>query len=106
MMKRMPWYVCFGLLCGGTLAMVVVAATGPNGTPVTITPLVLCLGDPQETRYEIHRFQMVMGSEDIPDDARYVDLIALPDGATVHLFELGEATPFLQLVDESALPAS
>jgi hypothetical protein len=83
-----------------------IAAPGPNGTPVTITPLVLCLGDPTEKRHETHRFQMVMGSEDIPDDARYVDLISLPDGATIHLFELGEATPFLQLVGEPSPPAA
>ena len=81
-----------------------VVAPGPNGAKVMITPLVLCLGDPRETRLETHRFQMVMADEDIPDNAHYVDLISLPDGATIHLFELGEATPFLQLVGEPSAP--
>jgi len=81
-----------------------VVTPGANGTSVTVRPIILCLGDPRETRHEIHRLQMVSGSEDIPDDARYVDLIALPDGTTIHLFELGEATPFLQLVGEPSAP--
>ena len=81
-----------------------IQAPGPNGTPVTITPLVLCFGDPRETRLETHRLQMVMADEDIADNARYVDLISLPDGATIHLFELGEPTPFLQLVGEPSSP--
>lgn len=74
---------------------------GPNGQPmntVTLKPTILALGDPTEQRLETHRFQMVFGSEDIPDDAHYVDLVTLPTGAVIHLFELGEPVPVVALV--------
>ena len=73
----------------------VIQAPGATGPTMDIRPSILCLGDPRESRLETHRFQMVMGSEDIPDEARYIDVVSLPNGATVHLFELGEPTPVL-----------
>ena len=77
---------------------------GTNGATVQIRPILLCVGDPRATEHEIHRFQMVAGDEDIPDNARFVDLITLPDGVSIHLFEIGAPTPVTQLVSAAALP--
>ena len=84
-----------------------VVTPGPNGenTGVTISPLILCMGDPRATQHQIHRFQMVSGSEDIPDDARYVGVISLPNGASIHLLELGEPAPdSTMVVEEESAP--
>lgn len=74
-----------------------IQSPGPNGATVHITPLMLCVGDrtlPREKR----QFFMVTAQEDIPDDARFIDLIALPNNMVVHLFEVGQPIPALQLV--------
>jgi hypothetical protein len=63
---------------------------GPLATPqkdARLRPLVLCLLDTEQPMQTRHLFMATLG-EPIPDGAAYLDMLGLPDGSILHLFEI------------------
>jgi hypothetical protein len=68
-------------------------------TIVNLKPMMLCLLNPQAP-VKPRRFIMASMGEPIPDGAKYLDSLQLPDGNMVHLLEI----PLLAELPQKAQP--
>ena len=61
-----------------------------DGPSVKLLPFLVCVGKPESIQVEDHSFTLAVGDSEVPDIARFIGNLGLPDGTIVNIFENGD----------------